>query len=121
MCVYIGIEDLVANAIIELVQENKKGEVLFKDLNRYGAKVVEILMRDSGKKAVLILSNESKMEFINDYSDFFELFENENNYRGVRLKEGITVTDLCKEFRGYLSVDVMSAFVNKESVAELSA
>lgn len=30
MCIYIGIEDLVANALIELVENTEKREVMFK-------------------------------------------------------------------------------------------
>lgn len=37
MCIYIGIEDLVANALIELVEKSEKREVLFKQLDEYGA------------------------------------------------------------------------------------
>ena len=29
MCIYIGIEDLVANALIELVENTEKREVMF--------------------------------------------------------------------------------------------
>ena len=34
MCIYIGIEDLVANALIELAEHKKQCEVLFKDLDK---------------------------------------------------------------------------------------
>ena len=43
MCIYIGIEDLVANALIELVEKSEKREVLFKQLDEYGAKVIKYL------------------------------------------------------------------------------
>ena len=35
MCIYIGIEDLVANALIELVENTEKREVMFKELDEY--------------------------------------------------------------------------------------
>ena len=43
MCIYIGIEDLVANALIELVENTEKREVMFKELDEYGALVVKYL------------------------------------------------------------------------------
>ena len=38
---------------------------------------------------------------------------------GIRLKEGITVEKLWEQFRGYLSVDVMLAFMDKMAVSAL--
>lgn len=62
MCVYIGIEDLVANAFIELVEKSQKKEVLFSQISNYGATVVKILSAE-GKKAVLVLSEEKTNVF----------------------------------------------------------
>ena len=51
MCIYIGIEDLVANALIELVENTEKREVMFKELDEYGALVVKYL-NDEAEQAV---------------------------------------------------------------------
>jgi len=117
MYMYIGIEDLVANAIIELVEKSEKREVLFSELNKYGATVIQILSEEN-KKAVLILSKERTRDFLHDYSNYFELFSN-GSEEGIRLKDGITVDELWEKFRGYLSIDVMMAFMNERSLAEL--
>lgn len=117
MSMYIGIEDLVANAIIELVKASNRKEVLFSEINKYGATVVKILL-EKDSKAVLILSKERTAAFLNDYSDFFELFTN-GIEEGIRLKENITIEQLWKKFRGYLSIDVMMAFTDDRSIAEL--
>lgn len=117
MCIYIGIEDLVANALIELVERNEKGEVLFKDLNQYGAVVIKLLNKES-EKAVLILSTERTNEFIGDYSEYYEVFHAEQG-EGVRLKENVQIDDLWVRFRSYLSVEVLKAFMNNESVKML--
>ncbi len=117
MCVYIGIEDLVANAFIELVDNSKKKEIMLSQINDYGAKVVKLLLAE-GKKAVLILSEEKTHVFLHDYSDYFELFSTDEG-EGLRLKQGITVDQLWEKFRGYLSFDVMMAFMNEQSVKAL--
>ena len=117
MCMYIGIEDLVANAIIELVEKSQRNEVLFSEINRYGATVVQILS-EKYNKAILILSKERTSAFLNDYSDFFELYTN-GTEEGIRLKENVSVGQLWEKFRGYLSIDVMMAFADERSVAEL--
>ena len=115
---YIGIEDLVANALIELVEKSQKKEVLFSALNEYGATVIKILL-ENDKKAVLILSDENTHEFLNDYTDLFELFSN-GKEEGIRLKSSVTVEQLWRKFRSYLSLDVIKAFSDSRSVETLS-
>ena len=61
MCIYIGIEDLVANALSELTEHKNQRQVLFKDLDRYGAKVIKVLNQE-GEQAVLILSKKILVE-----------------------------------------------------------
>ena len=117
MCMYIGIEDLVANAIIELVEKSQRNEVLFSEINRYGATVVQILS-EKDNKAILILSKERTSAFLNDYSDFFELYTN-GTEEGIRLKGNVSVSQLWEKFRGYLSIDVMMAFTDARSIAAL--
>ena len=44
MCFYIGIEDLAANALIELLQkEENRSFITYKELERYGTQVVSLL------------------------------------------------------------------------------
>lgn len=117
MCIYIGIEDLAANALIELVEKSEKREVLFKQLDEYGAMVVRYL-HNKQEQAVLVLSKEKINEFLHDYSDYFELFSRGLD-EGIRLKGGITVNQLWEKFRGYLSVDVMLAFMDSVSIRAL--
>lgn len=117
MCIYIGIEDLVANALIELVEKSEKRDVLFKQLDEYGAQVIKYL-NDKQEQAVLVLSKERTNDFLYDYSDYFELFSSGID-EGIRLKEGVSVSQLWEKFRGYLSVDVMLAFMDRVSVRAL--
>lgn len=117
MYIYIGIEDLAANALIELVEKSKKREVLFKELDDYGAMVIKYL-NSRQEQAVLVLSKERTNEFLYDYSDYFELFSRGID-EGIRLREGVTVKQLWEKFRGYLSVGVMLAFMDKNSISAL--
>lgn len=119
MCVYIGIEDLVANALIELVEKANRKEVLFKSLDEYGAMVVKCL-KNQNEQAVLIISRERTSLFLHDYSDLFELFTAENGIdEGIRLKDGIEVERLWLKFRSYISVDLLLAFMDEQAVSKL--
>lgn len=116
MCYYIGIEDLAANALIALLQSKKKEKfVSYKELENYGQKVVQVLNK-KGEKAILILSRDSTNALFRNYSDLFIESEEKD---GIKLIEGITEEELIEKFRGYLSWDVLLAFVDKESLQEL--
>ena len=114
MCFYIGIEDLAANALIESMRRAEKNFLTYKEIENYGSKVLEIL-NEKGEKAVLILSRESTNALFRNYSDFFEE-KNVDGEMGIELKKEITLEDLIHQFRGYLALDVLMAFVNENSV-----
>lgn len=111
---YIGIEDLVANALIEILrQENSSRRISLPTLVEYGAVVVKILTQ-SGQDAILFLTKDSTYEFIHDYADFFTIAE----YEGVEyieLHEDITIEALRRQFRRNLTVDLAKAFNEAET------
>lgn len=117
MCFYIGIEDLAANALIELLQKKKKSCITYDELEQYGAQAVRLLS-EQGEKAVLLLSRDNTSALFRDYSDFFEEDELEDGL-GIKLKEGKGVEDLIIQFRGYLALDVLMALVDERSVSVL--
>lgn len=117
MCFYIGIEDLAANALIETLKKNDRRFLTYHEIESYGAEVVQIL-QENGEKAVLILSRDNTEALFRNYSDFFEEHE-ENGEKGISLKEGKEAEDLIQQFRGYLALDVLLAFVNQRSVQVL--
>ena len=87
MCFYIGIEDLAANALIELLQkEEKRDFITYDELEDYGTQVVKLLS-EKGEKAVLLLSRDHTSAMFRDYSDFFEESLVDDKL-GIRLKEG---------------------------------
>ena len=117
MYIYIGIEDLAANALIELLEKKNKREVLFSELDSYGSEVLKIL-NSEGEKAILILSKERTMDFWRDYSEYFDVFKN-GEAEGIRLKDDVTLDQLWSNFRSYLSADVIKAFIAEDSVQAL--
>lgn len=124
MCFYIGIEDLAANALIEILKTKEESKeklsqysVTLAELESYGAQVIRHL-NEKGEKAVLILSRESTSLMFRNYSDYFEELETEDG-TAISLKEGKTVSDLIKKFRTYLAFDVMMAFMDVETVQVL--
>jgi hypothetical protein len=117
MCFYIGIEDLAANALIEALKKGTKRFLTYLEIEKYGAEVIQILSI-KGEKAILVLSRENTNAFYRNYADFFEEKEIEGDY-GIELKEGKEINDLIVQFRGYLALDLLLAFVNERSVQAL--
>lgn len=119
MSVRIGIADLVANALIELVDNDENNrEVTYEQLNEYGALVIETLNARK-EEAVLILSKERTKAFLHDYSDFFEVRINTKQEKCIALREGRTTNELRDLFRGYLSLDMLLAFISEYTVQAL--
>jgi hypothetical protein len=117
MCFYIGIEDLAANALIELLTKKQKRDITYDELEEYGAQVVRLLS-ERGEKAVLLLSRDNTNSLFRDYSDFFEETELEDGL-GIRLQADKDVKDLIVQFRGYLALDVLMALIDERTVRVL--
>lgn len=114
----IGIEDLAANALIEMMSKDKsKRFVSYENLEDYGSEVLNFLNMTE-KKAVLNLSRENTNLMFRKYSDVFKETIL-NNQVGIALKPKVSTEDLIIKFRGYLAFDVLLAFVNKQTVAKL--
>lgn len=107
----IGIEDLVANALIEnLKQGSEKGRFIsYSEIESYGAKVVKLLT-DEGNEAVLIFSRATTNQMLRDYSNFFEetIVKDES---GIQLKSSVTIGQLIDTFRGYLTLTLLQAYI----------
>lgn len=115
---YIGIEDLVASALIEVMKrERTNRKVSLQALSNYGTVIVRLLTQ-SGQSAILFLTKESTYEFVHDYSEFFSI----RNYEGIEyieLEEGVTVEDLRCQFIKNLTVDIAKALGKEESLQAL--
>ena len=114
----IGIEDLAANALIEMMSKDKsKRFVSYENFEDYGSEVLNFLNMTE-KKAVLNLSRENTNLMFRKYSDVFKETVLNNQVR-IALKPKVSTEDLIIKFRGYLAFDVLLAFVNKQTVAKL--
>ena len=114
MSFYIGIEDLAANALIESMNKGNKTFFTYKEIEEYGSKVIQLLISQN-EKAVLILSRNNTDAMFRNYSRYFEE-DTVDGASGIRLKDEIGVDDLIEEFRGYLALDVLMAFIKAASV-----
>ena len=111
---YIGLEDLAANAMIEIMEKRMRdGKPLvqpcftYRDLESYGSKVVKYINKETDDTAMLILSRASTLNMLRNYSEFFEETEDEH---GIKLREGKSVENLKFTFRAYKGKGLIDAF-----------
>lgn len=117
---YIGMEDVVANALIQIMRlsqdDEKRTFLTYESIEKYGMQVVRYLKK-SGDRAVLIFSRERTNTLLENYADFFEEVADENGKLGIRLRTDKSELDLIQRFRGYLPIRVLRAFVSVKVAA----
>ena len=118
MHTFIGMEDLVANALIELLEKDNCRKVSFAALVKYGNVVLRFL-HENGEEAVFLLSKGYTNELIRNYSDFFEIDYSEPGKEAIALKKEKTADDLRNRFRALLTMELLFAFIDEKSVSEL--
>jgi len=120
MCKFINLEDLVANALIEMIEKNNTNKVSFEQLRKYGNMLISWFKNNNNEDVILLLSKHYISELIYNHPDYFEIYDNNETDNYIKLKQTKTAKDLRDRFRSYLSVDMLMAFMDKENLRELS-
>jgi len=104
---FIGLEDIVAKALLELCKHNKATRVSFDTLMRYGNKVAKSV----DGKAVVILSNSYRNNLVIDYADLFEIDDDH-----IMLAQGKGQEDIKERFSFFYSKDVYNALIDTKAL-----
>lgn len=107
MTKFIGMEYLVALA---LIQSNKE-EISLTELNLFRVKVVKAF-KNSEISSVFLFSDNYAMDLVRNYSDCFELINNDSV-----LRRKVSNEVLISRFLAYLSNDVLRAAFSSEKTA----
>ncbi len=117
MCYYIGIEDLAANALIEIVEKTGKRSVNFSQLSKYG-NVILMNLKKNNTDVKLIFNREATNQFFHDCSDIFTIEESEDDII-ISLNDNISTTYLRSRFRINIALQLIKAFVSQEAIKVL--
>ncbi len=117
MYCFIGIEDLVANALIEIVEKTSNRTVSFSQLNKYGEAIIAKLKTEK-VDATLIFNRNTTDQFFHDCSNIFSITETENDIL-ITLNDNVSTTYLRKRFRVNLALHMLSAFVSEDVIKEI--
>lgn len=113
----LGYEDIVANALIELDRRYGVRKVTMKQLDDYKNAVINNL-KSKGIDVIYQTDQHIIEEIMCDYSKVFKYYD-EFYETVVMLKNGISSEALVKIFRGRLSNDILSSFVDDEVLEAL--
>ena len=114
MCYYIGVEDLAANALIELVEKTGNRTVSFSQLNEYGEAIIARLKKEN-MEVTLIFTRDKTDQFFHDCSDLFTLNETDSDIQ-ITLNDGVSTKYLRKRFRVKIALSLLPAFVAQETI-----
>lgn len=109
----LTLEDLVPNALIELIENNVSRSVSYPTILEYGNVVVNELKKQN-IDCILQIHRGTTSQFEDDYKEIFDFFEI-NNVRYVKAKDNISSKYLRKHFRIHQSIDTLTALINDTS------
>ena len=116
MCTFIKMEYLVANALVELYDKKGVDRISLDQIQKYGIKVEEELNSKENTRAILLYSNVYTKEFLEDYSEWFELIDNQ-----IKIRSGVGVEDIREHILSYVSVDVLFALLAEKTLRVIDA
>lgn len=107
-CIYV--EDLVANALIENIERNHCRQISFEDLEHYAANVAYWWSTNYHLRLAILDSPYYVNKMLREFSSFFGTIDDGKSCK-VFLRDEKTVEDCRKEFRSYLSVAMLTSFI----------
>lgn len=111
---FIDLEDVVPNSLIEILENDIAKEVSFPILIQYGQQIVEELAK-KGINATMLFYKEKNNKFKQIYKDVFD-FYSKGDMLWVKCKPNITSKYLREHFRAYQNIDKLEAMVSTNSI-----
>jgi len=110
---YLTLEDLVPNALIELIENDVCRSVSYLTIMQYGNVVIKELEKRN-INAIMLIYRDNALQFEDEYKEIFDFYEIDNiGY--VKLKDNINTQYLRKHFRTRQSLDTLIALTSDNS------
>lgn len=110
---YLTLEDLVPNALIELVENDISRRISYLTIIQCGNVVIKELEKGN-IDAILLIYRDNALQFEDEYKEIFDFFEIDN-IGHVKLKDNISTQYLRKYFRTRQSLDILIALTSDNS------
>jgi len=113
MHIKLELEDLVPNALIEMVESNTGRIISYQKVLQYGNCITQELKKKNIESSLFIYRDKT-INFEQEYKDIFVFFENYDN-RYIELRENINTNYLRTRFRTRESLEVLIAMTSDNS------
>ena len=117
MCLFIGVECLAVNALIEMCQ-NGIEQVSFKMISDYGLTVIDEFEANTSTRAIIIFKNNDLKGLVINYSEFFDIID-DNGEQYLCKKKNVTLDELKEQFRWPVPYDFLKALLSENSLYAL--
>ena len=111
---YLTVEDIVPNSIIEKNKINGSREILIEEAKKYGEEVAEHLKK-RGYYTIVKLNSSLTESFETKYSEYFNKYYEKESY-GYQLAQDKEIKDLIPIFRESIAEEVRDSFSNEEVI-----
>ena len=116
--IYFYLEDIIANAIIELNKIDGSRKIFVCVAKEYAEEVVKKICEKGYYANIKSINERSIMLFEQKYSNFFIPYI-ELGMKGYSLKEDISIDELLAVFRKESALDIWSTFSDKEIISRI--
>ena len=113
---YLTVEDIIANSIIELNKIDGSREVMIEEAKKYGQEVANHL-KNKGYYTLLKLNPSLTESFELKYSDYFQKYYENDSY-GYQLQDKKNIEDIDSIFRKPIAEELVDSFSNEEVITK---
>ena len=118
MCQFIGLENIVGNALIYLFENFNKREVSFENIVKY-SNAVTALEKEQGREAIVLLSREYQLGVQMDYAEYFNVDFSDSNNCIFSLVDGMQIEKLKCAFQHSLNIDLYKTLTSERTLKML--
>ena len=118
MAVFIGVESVVMNALIDIKENCDKQELTFEEIVRYGKAAARTYQKETGEEAILLLSEADQVSMIENYPQYLDTRAYVER-RVFRLQDDAPMDEIKELFRWLLSINLLNSFLSPETSASL--
>lgn len=115
-CIFVHLQDVIANALVELYEHNGTNQVSLIAIYDYGSAVVQVLNSKTNTHGIFLYSNKYIEECMREYDSWFERIGHT-----IRMKDGVAADDVRQHILAYTSVDVLNALFSRRARHKLLA
>ena len=115
MCIFIDIESVTMNALLEVNERHKGSELSFENIVCYGKRAARVFRRETGNDTALLFSKKYQSSMIECYAQYLEV-ETYIDRGTFQLRAEAPIAEIKEFFRWSLDDGLLDALLSPEAV-----